>query len=489
MVTEGPACNYHPDSPARWRCDSCEVNLCGSCRLPPKPGGGTVPSCPVCRGTLQSMGVGHAITPFWHRIPAMFAYPLRMGPLVTMISLSAATFLGIFPLYGWFLYLIPWFFFYRYAYEILQNTADGRMEPPEAPINQAGGGLVWKQLAMFVIVGLVLAGIGRLAGGAMVIFAALFFLVGLPAAIMRLAVTESLTDSINPVAWIRIMAGTGWGYLIMLAFLFLLSAGSALVGARLTSSGISPYLALPVGSFVQMYFTLIMFHLIGYVLYQYHENLGYELPESVQESLAPAPQATGNGKRVQQEAETPTQVRVRILMQEGQPEKAVDVLAEKLRTEGGEVAEHNQFRKLLAMTRDRDLQLRHGRHFIGVLLDRGMAARAAEVAGECLAIDADFEPEAPEQVRKLAQAAEENRNPRLALKLTNGFGKRYPGHSDIPANYFLAARVLSEQLDRDEQAQGILKQVLSKYEDDALAPEMRRYLDVLGRVATPKTDR
>lgn len=448
---------------------------------------GRLPTCPACERELRSLGVEHAITPFWQRIPSLFTYPFHAAPLVTLTLLSLATLFLLIPFP--FLPLVVlgaiWFGFYRMAYAALQLTAHGDLEPPATQSMDAGTAVVWKQLGLLVTSGVAIGISIAVMGPGFALFLGILLLIAMPAAIMRLAITESFVQAINPLAWLEIMLRTGGAYFILLIFTFLLSGGVGVVQALLADTGLPLIVVLPVATFARMYFLLITFHLIGYFLYQYHERLGLDLPEDVVDrnlSTDVERQGPASAAGASAPAESPLLARVRILLQEGKTAEAADQLVQKLRSEGGSEAEHDQYRRLLALLDDKPQLLRHGSAYISILLERKRMARAAAVAAECLKLDPAFEPEDPAQIAILAQAAESAGNWRLALQLTNAFAKRHPGHPDIPANYFLAARLLSEQMHRDDQARKVLQGLLKKHPDHELAPQMRQYLQVLERL-------
>lgn len=483
----GPRCNYHPERAARWRCNHCRTELCGECRVAPQAVGHQ-PTCPACERELRSLGVEHAITPFWQRMPSLFAYPFHAAPLMTMTLLALATLFALvpFPFLPLVVFGAIWFAFYRMAYAALQLTAHGDLEPPATQSMDAGTAVVWKQLGLFVasafVIGIAMATLGE--GFALVL--GIVFLFAMPAVIMRLAITESFVQAINPLAWLEIILRTGGAYFILLIFTYLLTGGVGAVQALLVTAGLPIVVVLPAATFARMYFLLITFHLIGYFLYQYHERLGLDLPEDVVDRNLSADvekqsAAPGAGNPAVP-AESPLLGRVRILLQEGKTEEAAERLVQKLRSEGGSEAEHDQYRRLLDLLGDQTQLLRHGKAYISILLERNRSARAAAVAAECLKLDSAFEPEDPAQVAILARAAESAGHWRQALQLTNAFAKRHPGHPDIPANYFLAARLLSEQMHRDDQARKVLHGLLKKHPEHELAPQMRQYLDVLERL-------
>lgn len=71
-----------------------------------------------------------AITPFWNRIPQLFIYPLQPSGLVVLFALLVLFTVLPISLIGWLLRLVLVLFFTKYCYEVLAQTAEGRLRPP-----------------------------------------------------------------------------------------------------------------------------------------------------------------------------------------------------------------------------------------------------------------------------------------------------------------------------------------------------------------------
>ena len=218
------------------------------------------------------------VTPFWRRIPRFFLYPLSPGPLLFMLGLACVTLVARFvPLLAIPALLLTALAFLRYCYSVLDRTAFGQLSAAHLGADQYGQYRPWKQLAVFlvygVLVGLIAVTLGTVPG--YIVQYALLLL--LPANVMWLGLTNSLLSSLNIVALINIVRAIGWTYLALYGFLALLSAAANTVSVLLIAALGDSLFAFPAIALAQMYFTLIGFNMLGYVLYQYHDRLGLHL--------------------------------------------------------------------------------------------------------------------------------------------------------------------------------------------------------------------
>jgi len=111
------------------------------------------------------------IVPFWQRLSEITLYPAKPAAMITIGVLALARLLGLLPgLAGWLLDLLVTVALYRFAFEVLRATANGRMEPPEGmgETAQSSGWLaIWLQLIFIVaavLLVVLLGWIGHLGG-------------------------------------------------------------------------------------------------------------------------------------------------------------------------------------------------------------------------------------------------------------------------------------------------------------------------------------
>lgn len=414
------------------------------------------------------------IEPVWNRLPQFFAYPFKPAVLIVLAAftvLYALSWMLFFPL-STVLWLLALMGLYKFAYEVLATTATGSMEPPEGGYNANTDYMVFKHVGLMLAMPVATVLLGGASGSTAVFWAVtLFFVLAWPAAIITLAMTESLIAALNPLTWASMMGRVGWPYLAACAFLFLMQASERFVtsiAARMV--GEINITTLSLGFFVSACFLMASFHLMGYLVYQNHEELGVE----VDEPLEPAG-GQSEDERIVSES--------RALVEDGRVEEAVESLGNHLRQRGGEPALHDQYRKLLKLREDTDRLLEHGREYITLLLrsfeDRRKALRVAE---ECLDIDPEFRPADGSQVRELVELADHFDLDHLVVRLSNGFAKRFPKHKDIPAVHLVAARHLSEKKGKDEMALKVLKDLQARYPEHELRGEIDKQVALLEKV-------
>lgn len=416
------------------------------------------------------------IVPFWNRLREISLYPLKSGALTTIVVLSLCHLVDFLPLgiVGWLFRLLIWVALYKYAFECLRATANGRLEPPEIAVSvedSLGWSQIWLQVAFFV---LNLAGFLLLGpvGGSLV---AIFLALALPGAIMSLAMDENLGHALNPATWLSVMARFGWPYFAVAALYFVFSVSQRYAQA-LVVPFLPPVVSLIAFHFITCYAVVATFHLMGYLIWQYHEDIGYE-PRSASMPLRGG--GAGEDQRFLDEAAA--------LARDGKQETACDVLRTQLRGRGGGEAMHAHYRRLLAQLGRREEQLRHGREWITVLLGQDNERKAVDVARECLELDGAFEPAEIEESTRLARKALDLGATQVALKLVSAAHRKNPKHRDVPQNSLLAAKLLAERMGKDDSARKLLDQVLQNFPHDPLAGDLRAYrafLDKLGKPAS-----
>lgn len=417
-----------------------------------------------------------AITPFWQRIPLFFRYPLHLEPLLYMAVLSLATLIGFVlplpsPLDHLIVLLGVWLAFIRYAYKTLDQTAQGLLTPEQHRFYDAKerANLPYKQFAIFVVSGFAIGFAGWL-GNFAVGLALVFFVLAMPASIMILSITQSFWAGLNPLAAVGMMRVIGLPYLGLCAFLFLLSSSQGVLQMELMPR-VPEWLLMPSLNFVAMYFTLIMFNMMGYVVFQYHALLGVEVS-------AAAPAASGVVSAVDAIGQ---------LIAAGEIDGALELAYEAQRTAPDDLVAHGRYHKLLLLAGREERALSHARTYLALLLQKGRGDQALDLYREMLERDASFAPEQPAQLLRLAEAARRRREYPQALALIKGFDKRFPRHPEIPAVYLFAASVLCENLRQDASARQILDALLTRYPDHPVSGEARQLASVIDKLAAPAT--
>lgn len=412
-----------------------------------------------------------AITPFWERLREITLYPSKPAALMTVVLLAALRLLGFLPGVGGLVNLAISVGLYKYAFEVLRDSANGRTEPPEGSLNvdeSLGWGAIRLQ-AMFLIL-YVLAAV--FLPGPLAIAVSLLLALGLPGAVMSYAMDENFWHALNPGTWLAVMARLGWPYFLAVILILVINL-SAQNAQGLVTHVLPAIIGVPLLYCIAHYALIATFHLMGYLIYQYHEVLGYEPKEQV---VLKRPLDADQG--VLDEAAE--------LVKQGDPVSATAILRTHIRERGGTDAVHAQYRKLLRLANDRDELLVHGREYLLMLLGQDKDKAAVELLREGMELDPGFAPAQAEQVTRLAAKAAQLGQTAVALRLLNGFARRFPKSPDIPANYLLAARLLSERLGKDAEARALLVQIKAAYPQHPLLPQIEAMLAMLDKLGGAK---
>lgn len=284
----------------------------------------------------------------------------------------------------------------------------------------------------------------------------------LSASMMVLATTSSLRSALNPSIVFGLIFRIGWPYLALVAFLTLLS-GSTWALVAFLAQRVEPQALLVITGLSFMYFTVIMFHLMGYVVYQYHERLGIT-PTQAEEA----------------EPQDPELEQFRGFMAEGKYAAALEELRNIVPRRWGALELHRLVHKLAKLTNNQEVLLRHGEQYIGVLLEQNRVREAMEIYQDLVAAKPQFRPALADQHLPIAQMLRDSRLPKEAITLINGFHKRFPASELTPALYLLAARIFHDDLNDDAKAGQILRFVAAQYPSHGLIGSVQHYLRVLG---------
>ena len=466
-------CKYHATTPARWACRQCQIDYCNQCT--PRPENKLQPSCPVCGSKLESLGAGNLIIPFWHRIPHFFIYPANLVPLLVMLAIVAIGGLVGGSLFGFLIQLALAIVFMKYAYVVLEQSAQGYLKPRPFEMSHLADELElpFKQLFVIIIVYAANLFVYENLGEGMFFITMFLSVLSFPASVMVLAVEHSFISAFNPLIVLATIKRIGLSYFVLCIFLTLLLTGSW-VAMDLISGVLPKVLTSQVVIFIFFYFTLIMFHMMGYVIYQYHENLGFNIEQEFDES--------DEQETESDQPRTPTR-EIDILIQEGKLDDANQRMQQQIKDSPNDMALWQKYHKFLYVTKDQANLKKYGAKYISRLLHEGKPSRAMQVFMDIRQVADDFKPDnAPERF-ELAKLLAGNGQARLAMLLLNNLHVDFPSYADIPRAYYLVAKLLSEQFNDDAKAKSIIDFVVKKYPNHPEINTIKEYGEVIERLS------
>ena len=154
----------------------------------------------------------------------------------------------------------------------------GNLNPPgiDALFTTEDFAPVIKQWIMYALIGIggvfFFFKLGPIAG----IVYSLVISYSLPSMIMLLVTSEKLGHALNPVMFLGFAIKIGKGYLIMWIFLVLLLSAPSALGYYIIKY-LPEFSQRFLITFGENMYTFITYHLMGYVILQYHENIGHEI--------------------------------------------------------------------------------------------------------------------------------------------------------------------------------------------------------------------
>jgi len=416
-----------------------------------------------------------AIEPFWLRLGKITRYPLQGTAMFIICLYAVFRLVGYLPGFaGAILNVFISAAIYKYASDVLVGTAHGRFNAPEGWTNSEDT-VGWVQLKvqgmlllMMFLVGMLLAPVSL----TLAVVAIVFIAFGQPGATMSAATDMNLWLALNPLTWLKVMGRLGWPYFVAAMLCGVISL-SQLNAQSLLVPFLPGWMGLIVFYAISHYATIATFHLMGYLIYQYHEELGWEVEHA---QVLKRPQDVDQDLLDQAEA----------LAREGNLQGAEDLLRGELASRGGSPGVHDRYRKLVAVRGDNATLLKHGREYLNVLLAQNLERKALDLVRECQALDRAFQPTDANDVQRLARRASELAMPQVALDLVMAFLRATPKHRDTPANALVAAKVMTDRMNLEGKAHALLSQVRKAFPEHPAMPEVESYLKFLESLGAGK---
>lgn len=425
--------------------------------------------CPHCARAMRYLGAASEVQPFWTRLPAFFRYPLNRDPvLVILICTLVPVFLGPngFGVIASLLLLLALF---KYNYAVIRHTAEGHMTPPPLAEAFTGSGfsIVLKQVAVFIaliaIALLVTAYFGSFAG----LLVMAFVVLALPASIMVLAMEESVRAAINPLNLATLMARIGRHYFLLYLFLILLTIASS-EAQSFAWTHLDPLIANPLAGFLNSTYTLILFHMLGYLLFEYQEELGFA--SDLQEASPVAdhhPQ--DRSRRISADID--------MGLKDGQYDRVTAILEETLKRDPADPVRLEQLYRLSMARRDIRTLTRHHPKLMRWMAGSRRPAELQALFTLLEEADPEFRLQDPGLILACADAFYHQQEFRRVLLLLRDFHKRFPDAAQTGPAYLLVARTLANGFGQWDKAASYLAFVIRTDQTPKIQELGRTYLE------------
>lgn len=408
-----------------------------------------------------------AIPPFWERLPSIALYPFRGSALATLIVLG--TLMGVaslIPLIGWLIVLVLWLSAFKHAFEILIATANGRSEPPLVSL-EASTDIVWGYLSLQFLCLIVPLMAKDLGGDGAEYVTSVFVGLLLPAATIGLAISDSLRQALNPIHLFLVMTRIGWPY-VALVGLALVIDRTASRAQYYFSEWMPQAAADALGATLSLWALFATFHLMGYLVWQYQEALGFR-PE------APLPRgglATVRDQEALRHAEE--------MIADGHLEAAISFLRQEVSERAVSDELHQLYRRALTLKGDPRLLLRHARDYLQLLIIRKEDRKAVALIRETLPMDPEFAPYEFQDTERLANVAIRASQDDVGLALLASLLNSHEGHANYVTWALRAGDLAIRMNTLVPDAKVWLERSLRLAKDEEQRVTVQRQLTVLG---------
>jgi len=430
-------CKYHPLTPATYECPSCRTSHCDQCVDDSKYDA----KCFICGHEQNSLGAANLAIPFWRRLQESFRYPLSSQPAIVMgvmalISVMVSSgFLPIILLI--LLYLLTFAAFMKYCFTCLFETSTGNFDAPDITGAYGGGfKLLLQLLAIFIVAGLFEAALIFLLGIPGATLGGLLIVIALPAIFIIFGITDSLGDAINPRKIHYLISSIGLPYGLLLGLIIVMMGSMGVVSQLFVEN--TSAISQIIQSLISSYYSIVMFHIMGYMIFQYQSELGFTARE--QENRQPRPERE---RRLAQ---------IDVVLKEGDFAKVTQLFKQLLKEFKNDQALLNRYFDWLCATHSIEELEVFTQDFFEVLIQRKQAAELARNFKRVRTVHPTFKPSSLEHRYAVALACQAGGDPKSAAALLNGLQKEFPDSPHLAETFSLMAECLDDIPHKQEAA-------------------------------------
>ena len=461
-------CHYHPGDPAKWHCGECQIHYCSRC-MPDADTRQRRALCPHCSKAMRYLGAATEVVPFWQRLGAFFRYPFHTDPLIVIAICTLVPVVAPANLIGILIWLVLALALFKYTYAVINHTAEGHLKPPAVSVAFTGSGfdIVILQLLVFVLMGGLVGAAAMLGGPILMLLALAFVILALPASIMVLAMERSVGAAVNPMNLAVLISRIGTPYFLLYGYLILLTLASG-AAQDFAVNHFPFWVAQPLAGFLNSTFTLILFHMLGYLLFQYQEELGFA--SDIQDD-------TAGQDTHQRDRSARFDADIDMNLKDGNYDRVQNMLREALKRDRDNALRIGQLYQLLTARQDTDELYRYHPRILGWLADRNDGEGIAGVLNTIQKAEPGFKLEDPDLSVRCARALYHRGQFKPALRVLQDFHKRFPDSEQLAPAYLLVAQTLANGLSQWEKATAFLTFIQKKCVNHPLHEQITVYLE------------
>jgi tetratricopeptide (TPR) repeat protein len=450
-------CKYHPIIPATYACRHCTVNLCDNCTDEGKHAEHS--NCFTCAHEVESLGSVNQAEPFWNRFDKAFRYPLNTQSLIIIIVLSILTSVVTYIPFGFLVYIVLMGTLLKYSFSCLQETANGMMTAPDIIAAEGdGSSLLWKLFLISVSVVGSLSIASAYLGAAITTLLSGVLIITLPATLIIFVMNDSVLAAINPFNQIKLINSIGLPYALLLCIILIMFASVGVINE--TMGGNFSFLSRTLQSMASNYYTIVLFHIMGYMLFQYQGNLGFTAREDY-----------GERKTARTE---PVRIlaKIKIMVKEGGYGKAVKLFSHAVKSHPNNDTLNSEFFKYLLATKNTEYINEYASIYLQFLEKNQQSYKLMMSYKRLLQENPNYKLKSPELSFTIAKACEENGDPQSVIQLIKDFHKDFPGYEKSITAYELLANTLNDLPNMSKQTKQC-RDFISRLKEKQKTPEKK----------------
>ncbi len=305
----------------------------------------------------------------------------------------------------------------------------------------------------------------------------------LPSAAVVIALEDRFFKALNPGHVVELVRAMGSAYFGIWALFLII--GGARTWALSAGTGLPTLVRFPLEMGLATYLGLVLFAMMGYALYQFHQELNLDVKVDFdthrQAGGAEAIARAGSAQAAQRAAQSqdPLERKLQALLAVGNVKEAIAEVKDQMRYERFDPDLNSRLHRLYQTQGDKAVILAHGPQWITSLTRVGRDDDALAATQAMVALDPSYTIEEADQILPIAKRALQKHDAKLTAALIKGFDKRFPQHKDTPDIYFIGAQLASEHMRQHAHAAKILTSMLKHYPKARVANEAKQYLTVL----------
>lgn len=422
-------CQYHPLVPATFNCDYCQTSQCDRCVDEGDQGENHI--CFMCRNKVDSLGAMHSAEPFWRRFQEVFRYPLKTETAVFIVAMAFLNIAIVFLPFTIIWLLILFGIFMKYCFCCLEKTAKGSLVPPNVSAAYEGGiVLSLKLIAILFIIGFSIVGVQTWLGTATATFFGVIALCCCPAIIINFSLSESVIDAVNPLKIIYLITAIGLPYGLLLAIILIMSGSVSFINELISSE--TSLISLGLQTAVSNYYIIVVFHLMGYMLFQYQGQLGFIARKEEDE----AQPIRGAAER--------TLASIEVHVKEGYYDEALLLFQEGIKKHNKNKTLHDKCLELLLATKNIPVIDAFAPMYISFLAKNQAKDQLTFIYKKILKVHPKFIPNTPADKLLLAQECWASGDSLSVVRLLNGMHQQSPNFSRLIPALELMAKALND---------------------------------------------